>query len=181
MFLINVNARSLSKNLEHQNIYLTSLSHVFSIIAITETWANYTNESHLLIPGYNSIFKNRPKGRGGGVSLFIRQLLTYSIRKDLDIFDKNEDLESLFIELNDINFGTKIISAVYRPPGNCIDTFMSSFESIMAVLSNYKHDCLVADDWNIDLLKSDVHSGTDCFQFTWKPIYTCDNQTNAIC
>ena len=53
---------------EHLNIYLTSLSHVFSIIAVTETWANYTNESHLLIPGYNSIFKNRPKGIGGGVA-----------------------------------------------------------------------------------------------------------------
>ena len=122
-----------------------SARHVFSIIAITETSANYTNESHLLIPGYNSILKNRPKGRGGGVALFIRQSLTYSIRKDLDLFD-NEDLESLFIELNDINFGTKIIGAVYRTPVNCIDTFMSSFESIMAGLPNSKHDCLVAGD-----------------------------------
>ena len=36
--------------------YLTSLSHKFSVIAVTETWANFTNESLLIIPGYNSIF-----------------------------------------------------------------------------------------------------------------------------
>ena len=60
--LIHINARSLSKNFEHLNIYLTSLSHIFSVIAVTEMWANFTNESLLVIPGYNSIFKNTPKG-----------------------------------------------------------------------------------------------------------------------
>ena len=55
--LIHNNARSLSKNLNYLNIYLTSLSHMFSVIAVTETWANFTNESLLIIPGYNSIFK----------------------------------------------------------------------------------------------------------------------------
>ena len=54
--LIHINGRSLSKNLDHLNIYLTSLSHMFSVIAVTETWANFTNESLLIIPGYNSIF-----------------------------------------------------------------------------------------------------------------------------
>ena len=54
--LIRINARSLSKNFDHLNIYLTSLSHKFSGIAVTETWANFTNESLLIIHGYNSIF-----------------------------------------------------------------------------------------------------------------------------
>ena len=78
------------------------------------------------------------------------------------MFD-NEDLESVFIELNDINFGRKIIVAIYRPPGNCIDMFMSSFESIMSIVSNSKHDCLIAGDWNFDLLKYVIHSGTESF------------------
>ena len=54
--LAHIKARSMSKNLNHLNIYLTSLSHMFSVIAITETWTNFTNESLLVIPGYNSIF-----------------------------------------------------------------------------------------------------------------------------
>ena len=117
------------KYLDHLNIYLTSLSHMFSVIAVTETWANFTNESLLIIPGYNSTLKNRLKGRDGGVALFVRQSLTYSVRNDLGVFD-NEDLESVFIDLNDINFGRKVIGAIYCPPGNCIDMFMSSFQSI---------------------------------------------------
>ena len=64
------------KNFDHLNIYLTSLSYMLSVIAITETWANFTNESLLVIPGYNSIFKNTLKGRGGGVALFVQQSLT---------------------------------------------------------------------------------------------------------
>ena len=86
---------------------------MFSVIAITETWANFTNESLLIIPGYNSIFKNRLKGRVGGVVLFVRQSLTYSVRNDFGVFD-NEDLESFFIVLNDINFGRNHLC--YIPP-----------------------------------------------------------------
>ena len=93
---------------------------------------------------------------------FVRQSLTYSVRNDLSVYD-NEDLESVFIELKDINFGRKIIGAVYRPPGNCIDMFMFSFDSIMSIVSNSKHDCLISGDWNIDLLKYGVHLGAESF------------------
>ena len=58
---------------------------MFSVIAIIETWAYFTKESLLIIPGYNSIFKNRLKGRRGGVALFVRQSLAYSVRRDLRI------------------------------------------------------------------------------------------------
>ena len=42
---------------------------------------------------------------------------------------------------------------------------MSSFESIMSIVSNSKHDCLIAGDWNIDLLKYGTHSGTESFVY----------------
>ena len=32
---------------------------MFSVIAVTETWANFHNESVLIIPGYNSILKKQ--------------------------------------------------------------------------------------------------------------------------
>ena len=40
---------------------------------------------------------------------------------------------------------------------------MSSFESIMLIVSNSQHDCLIAGDWNIDLLKYGTHSVTENF------------------
>ena len=54
--LRHINARSLSKNLDHLNIYLISLRHMFSVIAVTETWENFTNESLLIMSCYNRIF-----------------------------------------------------------------------------------------------------------------------------
>ena len=41
--------------------------------------------------------------------------------------------------------------------------FMSSFESIMSIVSNSKHDYLIAGDWNIGLLKYGLHLGTESF------------------
>ena len=33
----------------------------------------------------------------------------------------------------------------------------------MSIVSNSKHDCLIAGDWNIDLLKYGTDSGTESF------------------
>ena len=70
--VLHVNARSLHTNLDYIQVYWRTLNHNFSVIAILETWAN--NDSMLLlnIPGYNSTFKNRTLGRGGGVGFFVR-------------------------------------------------------------------------------------------------------------
>ena len=61
-------ARSLHKNLDYLQVYLRTLNHNFSVIAVSETWASNDNMSLLNIPGYNSTFKNRTSGRGGGVA-----------------------------------------------------------------------------------------------------------------
>ena len=50
-------------------VYLRTLNHNFSVIAVSETWASNNNMSLLNIPGYNSTFKNRTSGRGGGVQI----------------------------------------------------------------------------------------------------------------
>ena len=67
--VIHVNARSLPKNIYALNIYLNTLSHSFSVIAVSETWATADSETLLLLSGYVGIFKNRPKSRGDGVAV----------------------------------------------------------------------------------------------------------------
>ena len=64
-------------------------------------------------------------------------------------------MESLFIEVTDINFGKKIIGAIYRPPGNFISVFNNAFESLMSIVTRGKYECIIAGDYNIDLLKSE--------------------------
>ena len=72
-------------------------------------------------------------------------------------------MESLFIEVTDINFGKKIIGAIYRPSGNDISLFNNAFESLMSIVTRGKYECIIAGDYNIDLLKSEQHIGTEHF------------------
>ena len=53
-------------------------------------------------------------------------------------------MESLFIEVTDINFGKKIIDAIYRPPGNYISLVDNAFESLMSVVTRGKYECIIA-------------------------------------
>ena len=56
-----------------------------------------------------------------------------------------------------------ITGVIYHPPDNDIDSFMISFDAILSKLSQSKTNCLIARDYDIDLLKSEVHSDTEQF------------------
>ena len=86
------------------------------------------------IPGYNTVFKNRPKGRSGGVVIFVRDSLYFTERNYLNLYD-NDSMESLFIAVTDVNFSKKIIGAIYRSPGNNISLFNIAFESLVSIVT----------------------------------------------
>ena len=96
------------KNLNFLQVYLRTLNHNFSVIAISETWANNDSLSPLNIPGYNSTFKNRTSGRGGGVALFVRNCFKFTVRDDLSAFN-NVYFESIFIELTNTTLGIVLL------------------------------------------------------------------------
>ena len=77
--LFHANVRSLPKNLDTLTTYLYTLAFTFNVIAITETWATRNNKSLLHIAGFNSVLKNQPSGRGGGVALFIRDNSSFKL------------------------------------------------------------------------------------------------------
>jgi hypothetical protein len=113
--LLRINARSLINKLDNVVTYLNSLNHIFSIIAVTETWANTDNQNILKIPGYNRLEKKRTSGQGGGVALFIHHSLNYIERNDLNVFG-NVNLELLFVELIVPGLSNKVVGVIYRPP-----------------------------------------------------------------
>ena len=78
--ILHVNARSLHKNLDYLQVYLRTLNHNFSVIAVSDTWASNDNTSLLNIPDYNSTFKNRTSERGGGVALFVCNCFKFTVR-----------------------------------------------------------------------------------------------------
>ena len=118
--------------------------------------------SLLNIPGYNSTFKNRTSERGGGVALFVRNCFKFTVRDDLSAFN-NDYFESIFIVLTNITLGNRIIGAVYRPPGYSPGLFMIGFVTVLSAISKTRTECLIAGDFNVDLLKYDENVDTADF------------------
>ena len=97
--ILHINARSLVKNFDSILIYIASLQHTFTVIAISETWITDSNDSLINIPGYNRVLNNRTEGRGGGVALFILNSLTFTIKSNC-IVNVNGEVESIFVDIS---------------------------------------------------------------------------------
>ena len=134
---------------------------MFSVIAVSETWGNVNNEMFLNIPGYNRTLVNRKTGTGG-VALFILNNLHFDVCADLNAF-ANDNFECVFVKLSSSTFKTKVLGSVYRPPNSNLDLFMSGFHSVVDHFNHFDVECLIARDFNIDLLKYDAHRGTGLF------------------
>jgi hypothetical protein len=161
--VFHINARSLIKNLGKLVNYLNSLTHKFSIIAVTETWAKKETEHLLAIPGYNRVVEHRNGvTSGGGVALFISNSFSYIERVDLKKH-ANINLEMLFVELKEPGLANKIVGVVYRPPDSNLDLFMSGFTCVLSSLTKSRADCVIVGDFNIDLLKWESHTRTNDF------------------
>lgn len=157
MSLLHVNCRSLVANFQSFLTLINSLNFSIPVIAVSETWTTTANENDFSIPGYNFIVKSRQYKKGGGVGIYVLNGLHYTLRHDFN-FDVEQTLEVLIIELVQHNI---IIGCIYHPPNSDFQSFHSSFDSMLGLLSSSKKKCFVAGDFNIDLLKSDFHSS--CF------------------
>ena len=83
--LLHINALSLCKNLNNITSYIDCLNHKFAVIAVSETWANISNESLLIIMDCNRVMKNRADSRGGGIALYVLECFQLDERPDLNI------------------------------------------------------------------------------------------------
>ena len=131
--LLHVNPRSLYKNITQLTDYLKDINYKFSILAVSETWANEINSDHLVISGYNRVLMNRIE-HGGGVAIFVDDKLSFKQRPELNSF-VNKNFECVFIEITDVLFKNRIVATIYRPPDTNLDLFMIGFESVLNILS----------------------------------------------
>ena len=83
--LYHVNIRSTPENLKQLIYYIQGIKYKFSVFAISETWLKNYNDTLYNIKGYSNECVNRENRPGSGVSLYIRNDLTYRIRTDLSI------------------------------------------------------------------------------------------------
>jgi len=161
---VHFNIRSIPKNFNSAEIFLSNLQFKFTVIALTETWLNPFNCDCYCLPGYTIESKCRSNRSGGGVALMIQQNINYRVRDDLCEFC--EKVESLFIEIPNTEMGTNkntIIGVVYRPPGGNIDDFNVLFGSILDRLKRENKLLYLLGDFNINLINADSHQPTSNF------------------
>ena len=101
--ILHLNIRSIKKNFENFKLFVSSSSFDFSIICFSETWldeSSLTSQSLYELPHYKSIHQIRNYGKGGGVSIYIKDSINFKPRPDLSINNTVEQhVESISIEL----------------------------------------------------------------------------------
>lgn len=126
----------------------------FSIIGLCETFLTEDNKNLYTFPGYHILHKTRPRRRGGGVSLLIRDSLSYLERPDLSGYFT--ETESIFIELPRTTTSQNkkiIIGELYRPPNLNKAKFIEELELLLHCVDSDEYVCYLMGDFNIDLIR----------------------------
>ncbi len=131
------------------------------IILLQETW-QLTNPQIMNIKNYHPlIYKCRTPGvQGGGVGIYIKDHLKYSILHNNSIFI-DRIIETLFVEVEVTNNKKIIVASVYRPNSNHPSlTSTEQYEQFIEIFCNLLNDFSLMNkpvyllgDFNLDILK----------------------------
>ena len=132
------------------------------MIGLTETKYKVSKESLFshIIPGYS--FISEPSlSHAGGVGFFVSDKLNFSVRDDLSKFSIN--YESLWIEIQCGFKDDLICGAIYRHQHGDLEAFMAFLNETIDTINKEKKYSIVMGDFNLNLLNTDSHPGTDEF------------------
>ena len=148
---MHFNIRSLQKNSDHLASYLSGLSVLPDIIAITETkLTNGIINSNIHLTGYAFLHCDSST-KAGGVGLYIKETLIF--KQKLDISIALPSVEDMWIEVQ-TEKGPAVVGVVYRHPTNVTSDYEEFSARLYDIFSrlNSKHCPFYAvGDYNIDL------------------------------
>ena len=119
--ILHIN-RSIKKNFDNLNFFFFSaLAFSFSVICFSETWLDEVGNSLYELPQYNSKHQKRDDSKGGGVSIYIHNSLSFKVHSNL--FINSIDIDSLSIKLPLDNKRSTFVNVLHRPPNGKIELF----------------------------------------------------------
>jgi hypothetical protein len=131
------------------------------VICLQELW-QFPDSMAFSLPGYHPLeYKLRRNNvQGGGVGIFIKRRLKYSVLPEKSIF-VDRIFESLFIEVELGPSAKCIVGSTYRPgtkhptlsSGDQFTQFMDLLSNLCSNLSDYKSPVYSFGDFNLDLLQ----------------------------
>jgi hypothetical protein len=156
---LNINIQSLPSKFENLKQLIISLclkNIPIPIIALQENWQIPSPEA-VTIPGYKFIFKQRSRGRGGGVGFYLLQSIPHKILNDLSPFAE-KSFESISLEIT-LNNKKTILTNIYRPPiplpgispSDSISGFIDNIDKLSSDLSSLNQPTFIFSDSNINL------------------------------
>ena len=148
LFTLHFNTRSVPKNHDKIEEFLSELNVLPEIISIFETELNSQSTSNVNIAQYD-FFHNDSPSKAGGIGLYVKNNVKYSARNDVNLHLSN--CEDTWIE---IYSKTKsiILSTIYRYPTSNITEFHKKLRDTLIKLENSKANYIINGDMNINLL-----------------------------
>ena len=142
--VIHLNIQHISN--KHDELKYILGNQDVDIMGLTETFLNKNYPSNLIeINGFHHERKDRVERHGGGILAYIKNGTKYKRRKDLE----SDNIEALWIELQN-DFRKKILlSFIYRPPNSCTD-WIELFENMVEKCSYEGKELVLLGDFNID-------------------------------
>ncbi|CAB4006694.1 RNA-directed DNA polymerase from transposon BS, partial [Paramuricea clavata] len=142
----HLNIASLIKHYDELLLYMQNK--LFDIITLNKTRLDSSVlNGEIEIPGYDIVRRDRNRS-GGGVAMYIRSNIPYTIRKDL--FPGN--LELICIEIKKFKSKPQLITTWYRPPNSSVELF-SEFENFLKLLEDENKEIIITGDLNCNILE----------------------------
>ena len=136
------------------------MSAPLEVLAVNESKLDNTiTDGEIHIPGYVITRKDRNR-HGGGVALYIKEDISFSVRHDL----APAQLETICLEINLPYNRSFLVSTWYRPPSANINLF-EDYAKFLEKCDNTNKQLLVLGDMNCDYFKNPPDSHTQKLQF----------------
>jgi hypothetical protein len=147
--LMLTNVMSLAPKIDEVSLFLLNKNP--DVVFITETWlTNAIDKSHINIPEYNVVCKNRSSGSHGGVCLYLRNSISYEI---LDHFH-NAETEVLWVKIRPTRlprgFPCIITGTLYHPPSSDNNVMLEYLAKSLTDIEGHYPGCgiILAGDFN---------------------------------
>ena len=124
------------------------MEHHFDIIAVSETKLDNNISNHLIsLSGYHDPFRRDRNRHGGGVCIYVNELLPTKRRPDLESLS----VESVWVEIV-CNHRKTLIGCYYRPPGQNnmqAEMFINNFQdTLLNITQERYHRLIIMGDFN---------------------------------
>lgn len=148
--IMQYNVRSLSNKITEFRDYLDACD--YDVVCVTETWLHGDiPDTAVNITGYNIVRRDRRDGRGGGVCVYVRSSIQFTL------MESSNSIEQLWLRLS-VGKRSYAVGVVYRSEIVRYGVFLDKWEDSISEILSKCDDFFCFGDFNIDLLDEDDHS-----------------------